>query len=110
MQAKQIAYRHLDGMVITPRTEKDLKNMKLCLRLKVNQYPYMKDLLLKTLGQAIFEDCSKRPQGMFWGAKEEEGGWVGGWVGPNHLGELWMELRESLSQEKEASVLGLFTY
>ena len=75
-------------------SEKDIENMRLCLKLKLEQHPQLKDELLATEDITIIEDCSKRPHGsgLYWGAAKTEAGWEG----KNILGVLWMEERLAL--------------
>jgi len=91
MAAKMKAKKHRDRMVVVPLSEADLENMRLVLRLKLLQHPKLRTLLLATGDQEIIEDCTKRPRGsgLFWGAANRDGQWVG----ENWLGRLWMELR-----------------
>ena len=94
MAAKFVAKRNKERMVIEPCGEKDIENMRECLRLKLLQHPELKELLLATREEDIVEDCSRRRRGsgLFWGAALE--GDV--WEGQNWLGELWMEQRAKL--------------
>jgi len=91
MSAKMKAKKHRDHMVVEPMSDADLDNMRLVLRLKLLQHPKLRTLLLATGDQEIIEDCTKRPRGsgLFWGAANRDGQWVG----ENWLGRLWMELR-----------------
>ena len=105
MAAKMIAKKFRDHMVVEPMTEIDLDNMKMVLRLKLDQHPKLNADLIATGDEEIVEDCTKRPRGsgLFWGAafKDET------WVGENWLGWLWMELRDSLEVEKADPTLKL---
>ena len=94
MAAKFVAKRNKERMVIEPCGEKDIENMRECLRLKLLQHPELKELLLATREEDIVEDCSRRRRGsgLFWGAALE--GDV--WEGQNWLGTLWMEQRAKL--------------
>ena len=94
MAAKFVAKRHKDKMVVEPLSADDVNNMRVCLRLKVDQHPKLRDRLLATGDVEIIEDCSKRKRGsgLFWGAALEDGVWKGA----NMLGKLWMELRDDL--------------
>lgn len=65
--------------------------MKEILFLKVNQHPYVMQKLLETGDRIIIED-SWRDDVWGWGPNKD---------GQNHLGRLWMEIREELRQEKE---------
>lgn len=95
-QAKLIAKAHRGEMVVVERSEQDVENMRLVLRLKVEQYPELAQQLLSTADDLIIEDATSHPGGSakFWGQvrKGEE------WIGENRLGRLWMELRDELRQ------------
>lgn len=95
MGAKFVAKRHKTKMVVEPMSPQDLDNMRICLRLKVEQHPDLAAELSATGDQLIVEDCTKRQRGsgLFWGAALENGEWKG----ENWLGKLWMELRSELS-------------
>jgi hypothetical protein len=93
LAAKHLAYRHLDAMIVQPRTELDVENMRTVLRLKLAAHPQLQTELIATGDAQIIEDCSNRPteSGLFWGAALRGGLWSG----QNVLGKLWMELREA---------------
>lgn len=94
MAAKMVAKKHRSQMCILPMSAKDLGNMRMCLKLKVDQNPHLDYRLRDTNEEWIVEDCTKRPggSGMFWGAAK-----IGDdWKGENWSGVLWMELRECL--------------
>ena len=101
MAAKFVAKRNKERMVIEPCGEKDIENMRVCLRIKLSQHPELQELLLATEDEDIVEDCSKRKRGsgLFWGAALE--GDV--WEGQNWLGTLWMELRANLRRSLMAA-------
>ena len=92
MAAKFVAKRYKKQMVVEPLSDDDVKNMGVCLKLKLEQHPELRDRLLATGDAVIVEDCSKRKRGsgLFWGAALEEGVWEG----TKMLGKLWMELRD----------------
>lgn len=94
MGAKMKAKKHKAAMVIEPMTDEDLENMMLCLRLKIEQHPKLREMLIESGDAYIVEDCTNRQRGsgLFWGAALIDGHWVG----DNWLGELWMELRAEL--------------
>lgn len=94
MAAKMVAKKHKARMTIKACSEADLDNMRLCLRLKVEQHSELAEQLLATGNEQITEDCSKRKRGsgLFWGAAFDGIDWVG----ENQLGRLWMELRDEL--------------
>ncbi len=68
--------------------------MKMCLRLKLEQHPELKDKLRATGDATIIEDCTThdRESARFWGAVRKNNKWVG----ENVFGRLWMELRSEL--------------
>lgn len=101
LAAKHKAYAHMDRMAITPRGAQDLEQMRLTLRLKLDQHPELHVELLSTGAALIIEDCTRRPQGsgLFWGAALQGDG---GWSGENWLGKLWMEQRTRLVQDNQA--------
>lgn len=100
-RAKMIAKAHKDQMVVVQRSEQDLQNMRLVLRLKVEQHPELVHQLLDTGEESIIEDATSHPGGSakFWGAVFKDGVWVGEKV----LGRLWMELREELRKRLQTS-------
>lgn len=79
--------------------EKDIELMKLCVKLKIEQYPNLANDLLASENVNIIEDCSARPNssGLFWGAEKTNSGWNG----ENMLGKIWMEERIKLQNKKE---------
>jgi ribA/ribD-fused uncharacterized protein len=88
MTAKMVAKKHRTKMVVQPGSSQDIANMKLILRLKIQQHPSLREALLATGDTVIIEDCTKR-RASVWGARL-----VGdSWEGDNLLGKLWMELR-----------------
>jgi ribA/ribD-fused uncharacterized protein len=103
MAAKFVAKKHKKKMVSPEdKRDKDLENMRLCLKLKLEQHPDLKEKLKATHGEKIIEDCSNRlnKSGLFWGAafiKET-------WIGANALGKLWMELRMELIEEEAKKI------
>lgn len=102
MSAKMVAKSHID---LIPDYDfckgQDIENMKLCLKLKVEQHPELVEMLLATNNKKLIEDCSSRPHGsgLKWGAALQEDKWVG----ENILGVLWEELREELKLSLEHS-------
>lgn len=95
MSAKLVAKNREEEMSVVPKSAKDLENMELVLRLKLEQYPQLKKDLLATGEEPIIEDVSNRKGGRhrFWGAALIEDKWVG----DNALGKIWMKLREELN-------------
>lgn len=88
MKAKMISKENSDRWVVTPQSEGDLDNMRLCLRLKLGQNPELQAKLVDTGSRGIVEDCTRRQggSGLFWGAAEQADG---SWTGLNWLGKLW---------------------
>lgn len=84
-EAQKIAYANKD------KRRKDWDNIKLAvmeelLRAKVEQNPYVKKKLLETMDYIIVEDS---PKDNYWGWGENRDG-------ENHLGKLWMKIRNEL--------------
>ncbi len=107
VRAKQLARKFRSEMIVTPRSEQDLDNMRRVLRLKVEQNrealrPEI-EALLASDDSWIVEDVTRRPggSGLYWGAAlvDEENGV---WRGENWLGWLWMELRADLLKNRPA--------
>jgi ribA/ribD-fused uncharacterized protein len=90
MKAKRNDYRPM--RVVEPKSEQDLANMRLCLRLKFDAHPELRRRLLATGTALIYEDATERPgeRAEFWGARRTERGVEG----DNMLGRLLMELRD----------------
>ena len=100
MGAKMISKKteNRELMVVKPMSERDLENMRICLRLKFTQHPALREKLLKTGDHVIFEDVARRngTRHRFWGAVR-----VGDRLeGENMLGKLLMELREEIRREE----------
>lgn len=82
-QAQKIAYLNIDKQ----RDDWEIKQLDIMeelLRLKVEQNPYVLKKLLETKDYYIVKDS---PKDNFWGWGENRDG-------DNHLGKLWMKLRE----------------
>lgn len=95
-KAKLIAKSNREHMIIVPLSDIDIDNMRICLELKINQYPELKEILLNSKGLMIYEDVTSRGSGnsnLLWGAMKLSDGL---WKGENILGKLWMELRDKL--------------
>lgn len=93
MGAKFVAKARVDQMTIKQLSDVDVDNMKLCVRLKVKQYPNLLKELLETGDALIVEDVTNRGNkgsNTFWGAMlvGEE------WQGMNVLGNIWMQIRK----------------
>ncbi len=82
-EAKQISLANKDKKRPDWETEKVVV-MEELLRLKVQQHPYVKEMLLKTEDYLIVEDS---PKDTYWG-------WGPNRDGQNHMGKLWMKLRD----------------
>lgn len=97
MAAKMKAKTHKVLMVVEPCSPEDLDNMRLCIRLKFDQNPIIKEKLIKTYPHELVEDVSNRngSRHEFWGARRKDGGWSG----QNHMGKLLMELRDIFLEE-----------
>ena len=81
-----------------PMDTTDMENMRMVLKLKIAQHPELLSKLLNTQNKRIIEDVTSRagPRHEFWGARKD--GEL--WVGHNHLGVMWMELRGQLADWK----------
>jgi len=80
-------------IAVTPLSDEDLKNMEMCVNLKVSQHPDLLKELLKTGDLPIYEDVAsrgKRGSNLFWGALIENDVWVG----QSHLGKIWEKVRK----------------
>ncbi len=98
MGAKMVMKGHSESIILEKHGDKDLMNMKMCLKLKLRQHPNLVTELIATGDKIIIEDVTKRGNvggNCFWGAMmvENEDGFH--WVGNNALGKLWMEIRET---------------
>ena len=82
--------------VVEPMSTEDIHNMRLCLRLKFDQHPDLREKLVKTGDHIIFEDVSARngARHKFWGAVKINDQLDGQYM----LGKLLMELREELKK------------
>lgn len=92
--AKMKAKKNKAAMVVVPMSDEDLDNMMLCLELKIEQHPELREMLIETGDAYMVENCTKRQtaSGKFWGAALRDGYWEG----QNWLGRLWMKLRSEL--------------
>lgn len=91
-EAQRIAYANKDKQR-KDWSEVKVEVMEKLLRLKVEQNPYVKKILLQTKDYLIMEDS---PKDSFWG-------WGPNRDGKNQLGKLWMKLREELREDDQAS-------
>ncbi len=96
MSAKMEAKRYIGRQVVLAWSDPDVDNMRMVLKLKLEQHPELKVLLKATGDATIIEDCSSRANlsGLFWGAARDYD--TASWQGQNTLGKLWMELRAAL--------------
>ena len=86
----------LSKIAVENLSEQDVKNMEICLRLKLKYHPHLATLLSETGTSLIIEDCTargKKGTNLFWGAVLEP---TGEWIGENTLGNLWMKIRKEL--------------
>ena len=81
-EAQKIRFMHEDKIKLTD--EEVLELMEKILRCKIEQNPYVLKKLLETGDYLIVEDS---PKDNYWG-------WGMDRTGENHLGQLWMKLRE----------------
>ena len=98
MAAKMKAKKYSDQMVVVPMSELDVEHMKKSVRMKFDQHPELKKMLLDSVGSFIFEDIGNRKgeRHKFWGVKkisEKEGD------GQNMMGRILMELRDELLEK-----------
>lgn len=91
MTAKSIAKSAIERMVLVPQSKLDLLWMQRVLEMKLAQHPKLEDALVETGDAWIVEDVTNRPHQTFWGARRLPDG---NWEGQNHLGRLWMEIRQ----------------
>jgi ribA/ribD-fused uncharacterized protein len=98
MAAKMKAKKYSNQMVVIPMSELDVEHMKKCVRMKFDQHPELKKMLLDSVGSFIFEDIGNRKgeRHKFWGVKrisENEGD------GQNMMGRILMEWRDELLEK-----------
>ncbi|MFC2176122.1 NADAR family protein [Bacteroidota bacterium] len=94
MGAKMKAKKHKELMSVIPMSEKDVENMKMCVKLKIDQHENIRFRLKATGTSKIIEDIGKRngERHKFWGAKKVDGKWIG----DNVMGKIWMEFRKEI--------------
>ena len=95
MGAKLYAKKLVNEMVVKQLSPEDVENMRLCVKLKIEQHEYLKKELLETGNLPIYEDVTKRGakgSNLFWGAILVNGEWIG----ENTLGKIWMDVRNEL--------------
>jgi len=84
-EAKKLAHNE----AIEPHVRKDWDDVKLwymeqMLRAKHERHEYVRKILKRTKGLVIVEDS---PTDSFWGRGPD-------WQGQNHLGQIWMKIRD----------------
>lgn len=95
MGAKLAAKSRKNLMTVEPMSDVDLINMRFVLVQKVLQHSFIAQSLIETGDSIITEDCTRRKSSksaLFWGMAQIDNVWVG----QNHLGLLWMEVRDEL--------------
>lgn len=93
MAAKMIAKKNRELFIVSPMSDEDLSNMRMCINLKLDQHPSLKEELTSTGNSLIFEDVTSRGSrgsNLFWGAMVNDGKLVGS----NELGKIWMSIRD----------------
>jgi ribA/ribD-fused uncharacterized protein len=95
MGAKMKAKSHQKFRVVEPMSDEDVENMKKCVRLKFEQNPEIRIMLLGTGDSEIIEDIGNRngERHKFWGAKRVN---ENQFDGINMMGEILMELRNEI--------------
>ena len=99
MRVKMLSKKFRDKMVVERCSEKDVENMEVVVRLKVESYSWIKDELRRLKNRYdevfIYEDVSKRKRGnnLFWGGYFDENG---EFVGENVMGMKWMKIMDEI--------------
>ena len=102
MGAKIVAKQNANSMIVVPMGEEDLKNMDLCLRLKLQHHPDLVGELLATGDEVLVEDITARgfkERNLFWGMGLKDGVWIG----QNTLGNMWAKLRTELREKQNGT-------
>ena len=81
-EAQKIRFRYEDKIKLS--SNEILEIMEKILRCKIEQYPYVLNMLSESKDYIIVEDS---PKDNYWG-------WGINRDGENHLGKIWMKLRE----------------
>jgi predicted NAD-dependent protein-ADP-ribosyltransferase YbiA (DUF1768 family) len=97
MGAKLLSISNSSKMIIEPGSEIDIENMRLIIGIKVNSYDWMRDELIKTGDEFIYEDVSNRKGGrnLLWGGYFDSNN---EFIGQNILGKIWMEIRTIINK------------
>ncbi len=98
MAAKMVAKPFLaTEAIVTPRSPEDVLLMEDIVWRKILRHDEISKLLLATGEEVIVEDVTNRPSesGLFWGAVVVDGEQT---RGANHLGAIWMKLRDRLRE------------
>lgn len=76
--------------------KEDLRLMKMCVKLLLEQHPDCKEQLVKTGSATLIKDNtgSERNSPLFWGMILKDGNWIG----KNHFGKICMEIREEIQK------------
>lgn len=88
-EAKTIAHEH-EELMDSDFKDKKISLMKEIVLAKVSQHEYIRNKLLVTQSRAIIEDS---PWDAFWGSGVDG-------LGENHLGKIWMEVREEIRKNE----------
>ena len=84
--AVKMKTKPLIGQMLFARgSDTDVNNMRMILKLKLQQHPHLVKELIASKDAVIIEDVSKRHPSI-WGAQLINGEWIG----DNLLGKLWM--------------------
>lgn len=100
MGAKLAAKARVSEMTVEQLSDKDVMNMRMCVKLKLEQHPNLVTELLATGDELIVEDVTNRGDkgsNLFWGAMLVNGEWKGN----NILGNIWMDFRKELAISKK---------
>lgn len=100
MSAKDVMTANSDKITTEKHSDKDVTNMRMCLKLKLQQHPELVEELLATGDAIIYEDVTQRGDkgsNLFWGAMLVDGELVG----KNVLGNIWMDFRKDLAINKK---------
>jgi ribA/ribD-fused uncharacterized protein len=95
MAAKMYAKGRRREMTVDPQSDEDIENMRLVLRTKFTQHPYLRAELILTGDAKLIEDVTNRQRGsgLFWGMAKRANGT---WFGANSLGDLLEFVRSEI--------------